>query len=87
MVGGKLGQKPSSSSKGARSEDGKSEIQVGTSTLLKNYAVCGKAAIGKGATAVIRLAHKWDRQTDKLYVVEEFQKHRKNESEKEYVKK
>ncbi|KAH9814440.1 kinase-like domain-containing protein [Melampsora americana] len=87
MVGGKLGRKPSSSSKGGRSEDGKSESQGGTSTLLKKYGVCEKAAIGKGATAVVRLAHKWDRGTDKLYAVKEFRKRRKNESEKEYVKK
>lgn len=94
MVGGKLGRKPSSS-KGARSEDGKSEDgenrsragSQATSSLLKKYGVCEKAAIGKGATAVVRLAHKWDRGTDKLYAVKEFRKRRKNESEKEYVKK
>lgn len=87
MVGVKLGRKPSSS-KGARSEDGKSDGgSQGTSTLLKKYGVCEKAAIGKGATAVVRLAHKWDRGTDKLYAVKEFRKRRKNESEKEYVKK
>jgi protein-serine/threonine kinase len=68
--------------------------------------VCEKVAIGKGATAVVRLAHKWDRSTEKLYAVkvccmrkrlscehtlilssQEFRKRRKNESEKEYVKK
>ncbi|KAH9453081.1 hypothetical protein Pst134EB_017015 [Puccinia striiformis f. sp. tritici] len=94
MVGGKLGQKPSSS-KGGQSDDGKSEdgenrsragSQAATS-LRKKYGVCEKAAIGKGATAVVRLAHKWDRGTDKLYAVKEFRKRRKNESEKEYVKK
>jgi hypothetical protein len=31
--------------------------------------VCEKVAIGKGATAVVRLAHKWDRSTEKLYAV------------------
>ncbi|KAA1138216.1 serine/threonine-protein kinase HAL4/sat4 [Puccinia graminis f. sp. tritici] len=94
MVGGKLGRKPSSS-KGGRSEDGKSEDgenrsragSQATTSLLKKYGVCEKAAIGKGATAVVRLAHKWDRGTDKLYAVKEFRKRRKNESEKEYVKK
>jgi len=44
-------------------------------------------AIGKGATSVVRLAHKWDRTEEKLYAVKEFRKRRKNESEKEYVKK
>ncbi|KAI9602371.1 hypothetical protein H4Q26_001659 [Puccinia striiformis f. sp. tritici PST-130] len=79
MVGGKLGQKPSSS-KGGQSDDA-------ATSLRKKYGVCEKAAIGKGATAVVRLAHKWDRGTDKLYAVKEFRKRRKNESEKEYVKK
>lgn len=95
MVGGKLGRKPSSS-KGGRSEDGKSDDggdarsragSQATTSLVKKYGVCEKAAIGKGATAVVRLAHKWDRGTDKLYAVKEFRKRRKNESEKEYVKK
>lgn len=58
-----------------------------STSLLKKYGVCEKVAIGKGATAVVRLAHKWDRSTEKLYAVKEFRKRRKNESEKEYVKK
>ena len=57
------------------------------SSLLQKYGVCEKIAIGKGATAVVRLAHKWDRSTEKLYAVKEFRKRRKNETEKEYVKK
>jgi serine/threonine protein kinase len=55
--------------------------------LLKKYGVCGKVAIGKGATSVVRLIHKWDRTEEKLYAVKEFRKRRKNETEKEYVKK
>jgi serine/threonine protein kinase len=78
--------------------------------LSKKYGVCQKLAIGKGATSVVRLAHKWDRSEEKLYAVkvsllslsysglalliaavvdsiQEFRKRRKNESEKEYVKK
>lgn len=70
-------------SKKGGSESGKGE----TASLLKKYGVCEKAAIGKGATAVVRLAHKWDRSTEKLYAVKEFRKRRKNETEKEYVKK
>lgn len=58
-----------------------------STSLLKKYGVCEKVAIGKGATAVVRLAHKWDRSTEKLYAVKEFRKRRKNETEKEYVKK
>ena len=58
-----------------------------STSLLQKYGVCEKVAIGKGATAVVRLAHKWDRSTEKLYAVKEFRKRRKNETEKEYVKK
>ncbi|KAH9949485.1 Pkinase-domain-containing protein [Amylocystis lapponica] len=58
-----------------------------TASLLKKYGVCEKVAIGKGATSVVRLAHKWDRSEEKLYAVKEFRKRRKNETEKEYVKK
>jgi len=77
---------------------------VRTNSLLKKYGACEKTAIGKGATAVVRLAHKWDKSTEKLYAVkvcsscckygarsevrlQEFRKRRKNETEKEYVKK
>lgn len=58
-----------------------------STSLLQKYGVCEKTAIGKGATAVVKLAHKWDRSTEKLYAVKEFRKRRKNETEKEYVKK
>ncbi|EGO19434.1 hypothetical protein SERLADRAFT_335756, partial [Serpula lacrymans var. lacrymans S7.9] len=58
-----------------------------TVSLTQKYGVCQKVAIGKGATSVVRLAHKWDRSEEKLYAVKEFRKRRKNESEKEYVKK
>lgn len=97
---GKMSRRGSNVSHGNRSDksgsekgDGKSQAgksaagSENTTSLLKKYGVCEKAAIGKGATAVVRLAHKWDRSTEKLYAVKEFRKRRKNESEKEYVKK
>ncbi|KAJ3489398.1 hypothetical protein NLI96_g2176 [Meripilus lineatus] len=74
--------KKSDSDRGGRSTNGES-----TASLLKKYGVCEKVAIGKGATSVVRLAHKWDRTEEKLYAVKEFRKRRKNETEKEYVKK
>lgn len=91
----KLSRRGSNTSAGNRSDGGGSkkggsESGKGggeTASLLKKYGVCEKAAIGKGATAVVRLAHKWDRSTEKLYAVKEFRKRRKNETEKEYVKK
>ncbi|KIP07354.1 hypothetical protein PHLGIDRAFT_71241 [Phlebiopsis gigantea 11061_1 CR5-6] len=75
--------KKSGGSDGGRSVAGEST----TASLLKKYGVCEKVAIGKGATSVVRLAHKWDRSEEKLYAVKEFRKRRKNETEKEYVKK
>ncbi|CAG8730714.1 1541_t:CDS:2, partial [Dentiscutata heterogama] len=58
------------------------------SMLIKKYGVCDKGCIGKGATAVVRLAHKFDKSDcEKIYAVKEFRKRRKNESEKDYVKK
>ncbi|KAJ7474295.1 Pkinase-domain-containing protein [Mycena latifolia] len=69
--------------KSARSTGGDS-----AASLTKKYGVCQKVAIGKGATSVVRLAHKWDRSDgEKLYAVKEFRKRRRTETEKEYVKK
>ena len=57
--------KRSGGSDGGRSVAGEST----TASLLKKYGVCEKVAIGKGATSVVRLAHKWDRSEEKLYAV------------------
>lgn len=87
--GPKLTRRGSSASGGSKATESKKASAHGGDavSLLKKYGVCEKAAIGKGATAVVRLAHKWDRSTEKLYAVKEFRKRRKNETEKEYVKK
>ncbi|GAA6063218.1 hypothetical protein JCM10212_002440 [Sporobolomyces blumeae] len=93
-VGGKTS--PSRTSDDGRSElggrdEGRSAYGGSTKSnngsLSKKYGVCDKVIVGKGATAVVRLAHKWDRSTEQLYAVKEFRKRRKNETEKEYVKK
>ena len=111
----KLSRKSSARSTGSSKKsdsDGERRSVAGDSTtsLTQKYGVCQKVAIGKGATSVVRLAHKWDRTEEKLYAVKvgeltlsssirrpiyhlltlppkEFRKRRKNESEKEYVKK
>ncbi|KAF9482354.1 other/HAL protein kinase [Pholiota conissans] len=92
--GPKLNRKSSqrsTSSKKSDSDagDGRARSVAGESavSLTQKYGVCQKIAIGKGATSVVRLAHKWDRSEEKLYAIKEFRKRRKNESEKEYVKK
>jgi hypothetical protein len=56
------------SSKGDR-EETKSKSGMTTTSTLKKYGVCEKVLIGKGATAVVKLAHKWDRTTERLYAV------------------
>jgi len=89
--GPKLNRKSSTSSRRSDSDtgEGKAKSVGGDSavSLTQKYGVCQKVAIGKGATSVVRLAHKWDRTEEKLYAIKEFRKRRKNESEKEYVKK
>ncbi|CEQ40019.1 SPOSA6832_01594, partial [Sporobolomyces salmonicolor] len=72
---------------GSTKEETKSRGGRSDASLNKKYGVCDKVIVGKGATAVVRLAHKWDRSTERLYAVKEFRKRRKNETEKEYVKK
>lgn len=61
-------------SSGPRSTAGES-----TTSLSKKYGVCQKVAIGKGATSVVRLAHKWDRSEEKLYAVKVCSRYRYNE--------
>ncbi|KAF8907655.1 kinase-like domain-containing protein, partial [Gymnopilus junonius] len=93
--GPKLNRKSSQRSTSSRRSDSdagdgarpKSVTGESTVSLTQKYGVCQKVAIGKGATSVVRLAHKWDRSEEKLYAIKEFRKRRKNESEKEYVKK
>jgi serine/threonine protein kinase len=83
----KSSARSSASSRKSDSEGGPKSTAGESTGLLKKYGTCERVAIGKGATSVVRLAHKWDRSEEKLYAVKEFRKRRKNESEKEYVKK
>ncbi|KAI9510636.1 Pkinase-domain-containing protein [Russula earlei] len=83
----KSSARSSASSRKSDSEGGSKSIGGESRGHLKMYGTCERVAIGKGATSVVRLAHKWDRSEEKLYAVKEFRKRRKNETEKEYVKK
>jgi protein-serine/threonine kinase len=40
-----------------------------TGSLSQKYGTYKRDAIGKGATSVVRLTHKWDRDEEKLYAV------------------
>jgi len=70
----KMSRKSSARSTGSSKKsdsDGERRSVAGESTasLAQKYGVCQKIAIGKGATSVVRLAHKWDRTEEKLYAV------------------
>ncbi|PKI83114.1 hypothetical protein MVES1_002890 [Malassezia vespertilionis] len=89
---GSASGKSSNAQKDTKKKTAKGSNSPGTGTgevasLMKKYGTCERVAIGKGATAVVRIAHKWDESIEKLYAVKEFRKRRKNETEKEYVKK
>ena len=63
-------QRSSASSKKSDSDgDRRSTAGDSVASLSKKYGVCERLAIGKGATSVVRLAHKWDRTEEKLYAV------------------
>ena len=68
----KSSARSSASSKKSDSDgDRRSTAGDSTMSLSKKYGVCERLAIGKGATSVVRLAHKWDRleMEEKLYAV------------------
>jgi protein-serine/threonine kinase len=70
----KLSRKSSARSTGSSKKsdsDGDRKSVAGDSavSLTQKYGVCQKVAIGKGATSIVRLAHKWDRSEEKLYAV------------------
>lgn len=74
--GPKLNRKSSQRSTSSKKSDsdagdgrGKSIAGESTGSLTQKYGVCQKIAIGKGATSVVRLAHKWDRTEEKLYAI------------------
>ncbi len=66
--GPKRNRRLSASSRKSDASSDRADAQSATS-LLKKYGVCDRVAIGKGATSVVRLAHKWDRSEEKLYAV------------------
>jgi len=62
-------QRSDTSSRKSDSDQSDQHDAASTASFLKKYGVCGRVAIGKGATSVVRLAHKWDRSEEKLYAV------------------
>ena len=67
----KSSQRSTSSRRSDSDTEGRSRSVTGESTasMSQKYGVCQKVAIGKGATSIVRLAHKWDRSEEKLYAI------------------
>ena len=65
----KSSARSSASSRKSDSEGGPKSTGGESTSFLKKYGTCERVAIGKGATSVVRLAHKWDRTEEKLYAV------------------
>jgi protein-serine/threonine kinase len=66
--GGSKSASKGGSTKGSKAGSAKGST-AGDSALESKYGIYGKMAVGKGATSVVRLAHKWDRTEEKLYAV------------------
>ncbi|KAJ2159299.1 hypothetical protein GGF46_003135 [Coemansia sp. RSA 552] len=56
-------------------------------TFEQKYGTCSRECIGRGATAVVRVAYKQHRDGPQVYAIKRFRKQRANESEREYIKK
>ena len=66
----KSSARSSASSRKSDSEGGpKSTGGERMGSLAQKYGVSERVAIGKGATSIVRLAHKWYRTEEKLYAV------------------
>jgi len=70
----KSSQRSTSSRRSDSDTEGRPRSLTGESStsMSQKYGVCQKVAIGKGATSVVRLAHKWDRTEEKLYAIKVF---------------
>jgi protein-serine/threonine kinase len=67
-------------------EDSKDrEISFVETDFLSKYHFCGNRIIGKGASSVVRLAE--GAKDHNIYAVKEFRKRRKDESQRDYMKK
>ncbi|KAJ1917174.1 hypothetical protein H4219_003364 [Mycoemilia scoparia] len=55
--------------------------------FAQKYGTCSRECIGRGATAIVRVAHKAGNSGGRMYAIKEFRRRRQNESERDYVKK
>ncbi|ORY06939.1 Pkinase-domain-containing protein [Basidiobolus meristosporus CBS 931.73] len=94
----KLGGNSSNTSDEITSNSFSSSSEVSSPSLKRNslvekYGVCKKGSIGRGATSIVKLAYKIEMDSksgstsEKIYAIKEFRKRKKDETEKEYLKK
>ncbi|KAJ1676069.1 hypothetical protein EV182_008945, partial [Spiromyces aspiralis] len=62
-------------------------VRSNDTAFAQKYGTCSRECIGRGATAVVRVAHKVGHAGSRMYAIKEFRRRRQNESEREYVKK
>ncbi|KAI9506787.1 kinase-like domain-containing protein, partial [Coemansia spiralis] len=60
---------------------------VASSVFEQKYGTCSRECIGRGATAVVRVAYKQHKDGPQMYAIKRFRKQRSNETEREYIKK
>jgi hypothetical protein len=79
----------SSSSNNSEASHQSASPQLSSSSVMSEKYGQAEKVIGKGAGGTVRLFHKlgFSGPSDKLYAVKEFRKRRKNETEKDYIKK
>ncbi|KAJ2784598.1 hypothetical protein GGI15_002211 [Coemansia interrupta] len=56
-------------------------------TFEQKYGTCSRECIGRGATAVVRVAFKQHRDGPQMYAIKRFRKQTANETERDYIKK
>ncbi|KAJ2380290.1 hypothetical protein GGI23_007820, partial [Coemansia sp. RSA 2559] len=60
---------------------------VVSSAFEQKYGTCSRECIGRGATAVVRVAYKQHKDGPQMYAIKRFSKQGPNETEREYIKK
>ncbi|KAJ2726564.1 hypothetical protein GGI07_000506 [Coemansia sp. Benny D115] len=75
---------PPPSVRSAGHKRGGSEVST---VFEQKYGTCSRECIGRGATAVVRVAYKQHRDGPQVYAIKRFRKQRANESERDYIKK
>ncbi|ORZ38118.1 kinase-like domain-containing protein, partial [Catenaria anguillulae PL171] len=88
MAGGGQGHGATGGGSGSNAGSASSSPQPAVQhPFTEKYGKCERGCIGKGATAVVRVAHKVSAFVDQVVAIKEFRRRRKHETEREYLKK